>query len=309
MGETVFFYVKVFSPIILGILYFSSFYLFEIDPQKTIIINFLFYSLIVAWIVALIFSLQRSNDYILVSLENLQKERSSLQDQMAGIVVKTNRLENKILRINRLTLASLPKTNLVKPSSKPDLEQYTENTNTEQLELEINKHLKKQTSNTSYVYDIELTWEILLKALNFPDDAKDMIGFEALKIANQNKPIADLLRASEDFLNLLAHQGIYLDDLNFDKPSVEAWRNFSSNELPVSAKKLDCIGIEQHFDKLKARMRSDTIFRDSAFILIRRFDQLMKEKLSEATDQQVFSISNTRTGKAFLIIGKISDIF
>ena len=118
-----------------------------------------------------------------------------------------------------------------------------------------------------------------------------------------------MLQVSEDFLNLLAQDGIYLDDLKIDPPSVTAWVNFIKNEQSGHGKRLSCNGIDDHIKKLKIRAKSDVIFRDTALMLMRRFDKLLRDNLKTADDHQIFKISDTRSGKAFLIVGKISDSF
>ena len=44
-------------------------------------------------------------------------------------------------------------------------------------------------------------------------------------------------------------------------------------------------------------------------MLMRRFDVLLRDHLKLANDDQIFKIAETRTGKAFLIVGKLSDSF
>ena len=100
-----------------------------------------------------------------------------------------------------------------------------------------------------------------------------------------------------------------MDDLNIDQPPVEAWLNFVNSNKKGLSKKLDCIGIEDRIHSLKNRAKSDMVFRDTAMILIRRFDQMLKDRLQSADDNQVFNLAFTRTGIAFLIAGKVCNSF
>ena len=61
--------------------------------------------------------------------------------------------------------------------------------------------------------------------------------------------------------------------------------------------------------ELKIRLKSDVVFRDTALMLMRRFDKLLQDRLESAEDHQIFKIADTRSGKAFLVVGKISDAF
>ncbi len=272
-------------------------------------LNFILFIFLTLSVIILHFFYEKRRKQLLKEIEKLTIQNKTLGKTIANIAVQANRLEGKLLQHRKISETSFPMSSNEINDNHHDSSTFPETGFDEQLELNIRNHFSQINSSNSNYPNFVLTWEILLKALNFPDDSEDEFGFKALRLANQNKTVAELLQASEDFLNLLAQDGIYLDDLHFDQPSVDAWRNFISRNKSSSGKKLHCVGIESHIDALYKRMKSDTVFKDTALILIRRFDQLLREKLPEATDQQVFSISNTRTGKAFLIIGKISEIF
>ncbi|MEE2774541.1 MAG: hypothetical protein VYE27_06495 [Pseudomonadota bacterium] len=223
---------------------------------------------------------------------------------------KLNRFESKLLNLSScdrnkdgLELMGISEWKNKKFNSKSFHPEFT------QLELKVDQdHVASSTLPLS-TDPIEITWPVLLRALHFPNDPNDTEGFLALKIAHQSSIISDVLRASEDLLNLLAQDGIYLDDLTIDQPPVEAWINFINSNREGLSRKLDCIGIEDRTPSLRQRVKSDIIFRDTALILIRRFDQMLKDRLEAADDNQIFSLAFTRTGKAFLIAGKICNSF
>ena len=176
-----------------------------------------------------------------------------------------------------------------------------------QLELNVNT-LPKEGQNAHKNND-PLTWELILKALHFPNDEHDLMGFSALKIARKNNTFSELLQDSEDFMNLIAQDAIYLDDLKIEPPPVEAWLSFISTNQNPNRRRLNCVGIDRQIKRLKSRIKTDTIFRDTSLMLMRRFDVLLRDHLKLANDDQIFKIAETRTGKAFLIVGKLSDSF
>ena len=222
-------------------------------------------------------------------------------------------IEKNLLHCNRLDskLHQISSLNQIKEEGKKELEQTIAKVEANNMEYQLELNIKEKTNALpNFALDTNfLSWDILLKALNFPSDKNDSSGFIALNEARKNNTILRLLQVSEDFLNLLAQDGIYLDDLKIEPPQVQAWLNFVKNDKQQYNRRLDCIGIDEHIMKLKKRTKSDTVFRDTSFMLMRRFDKLLKDKLGSAEDHHIFKIAETRTGKAFLIIGKISNIF
>ena len=237
------------------------------------------------------------------SLNEITKRQDKIEEQIKKVSVQVNKIENKIAVISQGDLVQKITFKRVDENKELDYEDITKN----QLELNIKE---KNNLLTDYTFSAEtLSWDILLQALNFPKDKNDIFGFEALKLAKKNSVVFQALQASEDFLNLLAQDGIYLDDLRIEPPSIQAWINFLRPEKKGDSKKLNCLGIDLHLEKLKLRLKADTVFRDTSLMLARRFDKMLREKVGTASDNQIFKLSYTRSGKAFLIVGSICGIF
>ncbi len=238
-----------------------------------------------------------------LSLTNLFDKQEKIEKTIESVMVQANRLDSKLIKINRsLNMQTIQTDNVL--DSKFDVEtDLIKN----QLELEI--HQKSDSIIESNLKNNFLSWDILLTALHFPNDENDSVGFEAFELACKNNSLLQLLQVSEDFLNLLAQDGIYLDDLIIEPPSAEAWLNYIKFDKNQHSKKLNCLGIDQHVEKLKKRAKADAVFRDTALMLMRRFDKVLREKLESAEDHHIFRIAETRSGKAFLISGKISETF
>ena len=271
--------------------------------------NYAILLLWIAFVIVVILGLIKLNEFISEmvklnsSLTKLRNKQQTTERTIEKISAKTHQLESKLTKINSYGKTQHKE---LEPNNQDQLT-FENPIPADQLELDISETYRK-LSDDSLSEDF-MNWDLLLKALHFPNDANDTIGFEALNIARKDNLVLELLRVSEDFLNLLAHDGIYLDDLTVEAPSVEAWRNFINTDKKVSYKKLSCIGIDESIKKLKIRAKMDAVFRDTALMLFRRFDKLLRDRAETAEDHQIFKISATRSGKAFLIVGKISDIF
>ena len=53
-------------------------------------------------------------------------------------------------------------------------------------------------------------------------------------------------------------------------------------------------------------MRSDSIFRDSALFFQRRFDGVLCEFATEASDAEIEELAGTRSGRAFMMLARLS---
>lgn len=153
----------------------------------------------------------------------------------------------------------------------------------------------------------ELTLEDTIRALNFPQNAQDRAGFAVLAKALQSHQMARLLQASEDCLNFLAHQGLYMDDLLLAPAAAEDWRTFAKGGAARAAL-LPLTGITDRkaLEAVQTQMRADPIFRDAALHFQRRFDRMLHEVAPHADDAALLHLMDTRTGRAFILFAQAS---
>ncbi|MCX7645638.1 MAG: hypothetical protein N2Z62_10135 [Rhodobacteraceae bacterium] len=154
-----------------------------------------------------------------------------------------------------------------------------------------------------------LTTEEFIRALNFPDDEHDREGFRALRRALEDRDAARLVRASQDVLTLLSQDGIYMDDLRPDRARPEVWRRFAEGERGRSIAALGGVRDRSSLALTAARMRRDEIFRDAAHHFLRHFDRAFSAFAAGATDQEIADLAETRTARAFMLIGRVAGTF
>jgi len=154
-----------------------------------------------------------------------------------------------------------------------------------------------------------LNWDELLHALNFPTDEKDKDGFRALRIAMGHRNTSQCLRAAEDIMNLLSQDGIYTDDLSPEIAPAALWRRFAKGARGEEVAAVGGIHDPAAVSKVRSRMRSDPIFRDAALHFQRQFDIILRDFSAEGTDEQIEKLANTRTGRTFMLLGRVSGMF
>ena len=148
-----------------------------------------------------------------------------------------------------------------------------------------------------------------IRAMQFPDNAEDKEGFRALRRALEDRTMAKLLRAAQDVLNLLAQDGIYMDDLKPDRARPELWRRFAKGERGREIAALGGVRDRSSLALTSGRMRTDTIFRDAAHHFLRQFDRTFTEFEQNASDQEVSELAETRTARAFMLLGRVTGTF
>ena len=149
----------------------------------------------------------------------------------------------------------------------------------------------------------------LIRALNFPDNEQDTRGFNALRLALKDRNTRQLVQAAQDILTLMSQDGIYMDDLRPDCACAEIWRRFAHGERGRAMASLGGIRDRSSLALTSGRMREDTIYRDAAHHFLRRFDQTLITFEPNATDEEISALSETRTARAFMLLGRVTGAF
>ncbi|MFA3917192.1 hypothetical protein [Ruegeria hyattellae] len=148
-----------------------------------------------------------------------------------------------------------------------------------------------------------------IHALNFPESADDTAGFSALRRALKNRQSAQLIQAAQDVLTLLSQEGIYMDDLRPDMARPEIWRQFAQGTRGRAVASLGGVRDRSSLALTSGRMKQDPIFRDAAHHFLRRFDQMFTEFEPDASDAEISALSDTRTSRAFMLLGRVAGTF
>lgn len=154
-----------------------------------------------------------------------------------------------------------------------------------------------------------LSNEDFILALNFPETAEDEVGFAALRRALKDRSTSQLVQAAQDVLTLMSQDGIYMDDLRPDRARPEIWRHFAEGARGRPIAPLGGIRDRSSLALTNARMKQDPIFRDAAHHFLRRFDKTFAAFEPSATDSDISALADTRTARAFMLLGRCAGTF
>lgn len=148
-----------------------------------------------------------------------------------------------------------------------------------------------------------------IRAVNFPENAEDKVGFASLRRALKDREAARLIQSAQDVLTLLSQDGIYMDDLRPDRARPDVWRQFARGERGQSVAVLGGIRDRSCLALTAGRMRQDPIFRDASHHFLRQFDKTFSKFEEDASDAEIIEITDTRTARAFMLLGRVSGTF
>ena len=148
-----------------------------------------------------------------------------------------------------------------------------------------------------------------VSALNFPDDAKDKDGFRALRRAMEERKLQNLLESSQTVMSLLTEDGIFMDDLNPDRPVSGAWRKFAEGTRGADVASVGGVLDKAVLGIARARMKSDPAFREQVLQFLQRFDQVLVEYEPRLQNHEITDLANTRTARCFMVMARVSGAF
>ena len=148
-----------------------------------------------------------------------------------------------------------------------------------------------------------------IRALHFPENATDKVGFRALRLALKDRNVSQLVQAAQDVLTLLSQDGIYMDDLHPERSRPELWRRFAKGERGKEMAGLGAIRDRSSLALAAGRMRQDMIFRDSVHHFLRKFDHTFADFEKTASDADIANLSETRSARAFMLLGRATGTF
>lgn len=153
-------------------------------------------------------------------------------------------------------------------------------------------------------------WNDILRALDFPRDAQDTRGFDAVRSALRDPETARLLQAAEDVLTILAGDGLHMEDFTPDHASLHAWRSYADGSRGDTVAALAGIQDDTALEQTHTRLRSDPIFRDAALVFIRRWNGLLTRIVNElGEDAALRDAADTRSGRAFMLLASAMGVF
>ncbi len=155
----------------------------------------------------------------------------------------------------------------------------------------------------------QISVEDWLRALHFPNSPSDAEGLRAVRLALADRSTAKLIRAAQDVLTLLAEDGVFMDNVSPDRTKFDLWRRFAAGERGGPICDLGGVRDQSYLAISAERMRNDPVFRDAVHHFLGSFNRALVALEPRATNGDLSALSNTRTARAFMLLGRVSGTF
>lgn len=149
----------------------------------------------------------------------------------------------------------------------------------------------------------------LIRALDFPSTADDTEGFTALRLALADGRTRPLVHASQDTLTYLSEDGIFMDNITHDQAHPDIWRRFAIGERGPAIAAVGGVHDQKHLETVGVRLKKDEEFREAGHNLIREFDYVLQAHEATLSDSDLVQLGQTRTAKAFMLLGRALGVF
>lgn len=148
-----------------------------------------------------------------------------------------------------------------------------------------------------------------VQALNFPNNSDDKEGLRLMRRASEDRNLTLLIRTARQVLTSLSQDGVFMDELVPDAPQAQVWRRFAKGVRGPAIAALGGIRDRSALALTKGRLKGDVEFRESAHNLLREFDRFVLEFEKTASDDDLLTLGQTRTGRAFMLLGRCTGSF
>ena len=230
----------------------------------------------------------------------------ALTRKLDEVVLSQQMLENALAEIKSVQQnMQAPAPQVAPPSQRIQPTQPNRKTSTETSHDQGNLGLEGLSTEATG----SLAHHDYIRALNFPENSEDAEGFAALQRVLKDRNSAQLVQSSQDILTLLSQDGIYMDDLRPDMARPEVWRRFAAGERGRTIAALGGVRDRGALARATLRLKQDPIFRDSAHHFLRLFDKNFLTFEQTASDIEISALSNTRTARAFMLLGRVAGTF
>lgn len=147
-----------------------------------------------------------------------------------------------------------------------------------------------------------IDWQKFTRAANFPESEEDTETLDALYDVLTDPEAASLLQCAEDTLASMADIDLYMEDYAPRLVPVVTWRNHLDGS---GGEKIDGINAPVEQSRIRAKLNTDKGFEHLCAKFMDRYEAMGRRLLNETDNEQlIVDLSNTRTGRAYMMISE-----
>lgn len=151
-------------------------------------------------------------------------------------------------------------------------------------------------------YEEIVSNSVLIRALNFAEDDRDVAGIAAVETAARIPEVADLLNSSMRVLELFADIGITVDQMSTQLSNPDDWRNAALAETGRPFTGLYQILDRRFATAVRTARQGNPEFADASRDLRERATAMLEKFAQDADDNEIIGLLNTRTYRSFILL-------
>ncbi len=146
-------------------------------------------------------------------------------------------------------------------------------------------------------------------ALDFTDQVQKgdwAIAFERVQMKGS---FLELMRSAEKVIDVFEEEGIFVEDIAIVHPPEHSWRALAKNIRNAETEKLAFIPDLSARTLIKSRLKADAEFQELSLRFQKGFIDMLEKMAPHANGDELDALANSRAGRAFAILGGISQTF
>ena len=151
--------------------------------------------------------------------------------------------------------------------------------------------------------------EDVIVSLNFPNNAQDKDGFRSLRRAMRDRKLRQMLDSAQFVMSQLTEEGIFMDDLNPDRPVTDAWRRMSGGATGKDISAVGGVRDKAVLALARGRMKTNQPFRERVHNFLREFGAFIEETEPRLKNHEITDLADTRTARCFMVMARATGAF
>ncbi len=164
---------------------------------------------------------------------------------------------------------------------------------------------EEEKEDASFLDEWNIDAVTLIRAFNLPNDENDNEGYDAIEAAIKIDSIGTLLHNSHDILYTLADYDLIMDEMEIDLGLISTWRKFAADSAEGTVSSLGGTGTFVEIDKVSSIVAEKSDFEEIANSFNSQMVEFISLAIPQLKDDEIRDLAQTRTFRAFLLLGQI----
>lgn len=234
------------------------------------------------------------------------------RDRYKSLTKKINQLQGELDQVSfgdRDKFMNSPINNTTDTYESTETEEILEQSEIESEDIfsENQPETEEENETVSFLDEWNMNADTLIRAFNLPNDENDTEGYDAIEAAVKIESIGTLLQNSHQLLYTLADFDLIMDELEIDLGLISTWRKFAADNAESTVSSLGGTGTFVEIDKVSSIVTERSEFEELANTFSSQMEEFISQAIPQLKDEEIRELAQTRTFRAFLLLGQVTS--